>query len=87
VRSKKSTGNVNRSLPLATRPTSSATQLDLPARTVAVADVYEALTANRPYRAPLHSDAALALMAREPGSRVCPDAFDALEASIIQRYE
>jgi putative nucleotidyltransferase with HDIG domain len=62
-------------------------QLDLAARTVAVADVYEALTANRPYRAPLSSAAALALMGRERGSRLCPDAFDALEASIIQQYE
>ena len=34
-------------------------QLDAAARTLAVANVYEALTADRPYRAPLTPDAAL----------------------------
>ncbi|MDO8185462.1 HD domain-containing phosphohydrolase [Conexibacter sp. JD483] len=50
------------------------------ARTLAVADVFEALTAERPYRGPLAPDEALALMRREVGTAFCPHAFAALEA-------
>jgi putative nucleotidyltransferase with HDIG domain len=57
-------------------------QLDGPARILAVADVYEALTADRPYREPLTPDAALTLMARDCGTRLCAGALDALEASV-----
>jgi HD-GYP domain-containing protein (c-di-GMP phosphodiesterase class II) len=50
------------------------------ARTLAVADVFEALTAERPYRGPLSPCEALALMRREVGTAYCPHAFAALEA-------
>jgi HD-GYP domain-containing protein (c-di-GMP phosphodiesterase class II) len=49
------------------------------ARTLAVADVFEALTADRPYRGPMSSDEALALMRRDVGTAFCPHAFAALE--------
>lgn len=59
-------------------------QLDAAARTLAVADVYEALTADRPYREPLTPEAALKLMARDRGTRLCARALDALEASVTR---
>ncbi|HEX7290591.1 MAG TPA: HD domain-containing phosphohydrolase [Conexibacter sp.] len=49
------------------------------ARTLAVADVFEALTADRPYRGPMAPDEALALMRRDVGTGFCPQAFAALE--------
>ncbi len=42
-----------------------ADDLDLPMRVLAVADVYEALTATRPYRAALPVEQALAIIARD----------------------
>jgi HD-GYP domain-containing protein (c-di-GMP phosphodiesterase class II) len=52
------------------------------ARTLAVADVYEALTADRPYRGPMAPDEALALMRRDVGTAFCPHAFAALEGGL-----
>jgi HD-GYP domain-containing protein (c-di-GMP phosphodiesterase class II) len=54
------------------------TQLDLPARVLAVADVAEALSAHRPYRNALEPDEVLAIMAREAGSTLDAEAFEAL---------
>ena len=58
--------------------------LDVPARVLAVADVYEALTADRPYRAGLAPSTALSIIARERGSRLCPMVVDALAARIAR---
>jgi HD-GYP domain-containing protein (c-di-GMP phosphodiesterase class II) len=44
--------------------------IGLGARIIAVADVFEALTAERPYRAAMASDEALALMARDAGDHL-----------------
>ena len=52
------------------------------ARILAVADVFEALTADRPYRGPLPVDEALAIMRRDVGAAFCPRAFGALEAVV-----
>ena len=52
--------------------------LDLPARILGVADIYEALTADRPYRAGLSPGTALAIIARDRGTKLCADAVDAL---------
>ena len=57
-----------------------ADQLDLPSRVLAVADIYEALTADRPYRQGMSRDAALAIIVRDRETRLCGDAIDALEA-------
>ena len=55
-------------------------QLDFPSRVLAVADIYEALTADRPYRQGMSRDAALAIITRDRETRLCGDAIDALEA-------
>jgi HD-GYP domain-containing protein (c-di-GMP phosphodiesterase class II) len=57
-----------------------ADELDLPARILQVADVADALSAERPYRAALPVDEVLAIMRWEAGKRLDPDAFAALEA-------
>jgi HD-GYP domain-containing protein (c-di-GMP phosphodiesterase class II) len=49
------------------------------ARTLAVADVFEALTADRPYRDALSADEALEIMRRDVGAAFCSSAFAALE--------
>jgi len=54
------------------------TQLDLPARVLAVADVAEALSAHRPYRDALGPDEVLEIMAREAGTTLDAEAFEAL---------
>ena len=47
-------------------------------RALAVADVYEALTADRPYRAGLPREEALAIVRRQSGSALCPESVEAL---------
>lgn len=56
--------------------------LTMPMRVLAVADVYEALTSDRPYRPAYYSDDALELMRVDVPCRLDPDAFAALEASV-----
>ena len=51
----------------------------MPMRLLAVADVYEALTSDRPYRRRHGSDGALALMRPEVPQRLDPEAFSTLE--------
>ena len=58
-----------------------ATRLNRDARILAVADIYEALTAERPYRAALPPDEVRAIMRRDAGHALCPEALGALEAS------
>jgi HD-GYP domain-containing protein (c-di-GMP phosphodiesterase class II) len=55
-----------------------AAQLSPAARVLAVADVAEALSADRPYRAGLAPDVVLEIMARDAGPKLDPDAFTAL---------
>ncbi|MCB0872139.1 MAG: HD domain-containing protein [Thermoleophilia bacterium] len=52
------------------------------ARILAAADVFDALTADRPYRDGMPVDVALGIMRAEVGSALCPEAFAALEASL-----
>ncbi|HJU47787.1 MAG TPA: HD-GYP domain-containing protein, partial [Gaiellaceae bacterium] len=59
-----------------------AEELSAASRLLAVADIFEALTAERPYRAPLAEDEALGLMALDVGTKLCRDAFDALGAHV-----
>ena len=58
-----------------------AFDLSRPARILAVADVYEALTADRPYREAMPRERALAIVREQRGSGLCPAAVDALEAA------
>jgi HD-GYP domain-containing protein (c-di-GMP phosphodiesterase class II) len=53
-------------------------QLEPEARILAVADVYEALTADRPYRAGMTPEAALAILARDAGTRLSAEAIEGL---------
>ncbi len=55
-------------------------QLDDSARILCVADVCEALTADRPYRAGMTPEAAFALMRREFAGKLCSTAIDSLES-------
>jgi HD-GYP domain-containing protein (c-di-GMP phosphodiesterase class II) len=59
-----------------------AFDLSRPARVLAVADVYEALTAERPYRGPMPSEQALEIVRSDRGSGLCPAAVDALERAV-----
>ena len=52
------------------------------ARILAVADIFEAMTAERPYRAAMPAEQALALMRAEAGTKLCPDAFAALSGAL-----
>ncbi len=56
-------------------------------RALAVADVYDALTATRPYRAPMDRDEALALIANDRGKALCPTACDALTVVTKTNHE
>jgi HD-GYP domain-containing protein (c-di-GMP phosphodiesterase class II) len=53
-------------------------QLSAMARALAVADVYEALTADRPYRAGLPRDEAVGMLRRQSGTALCPEGVEAL---------
>jgi len=54
--------------------------IPLAARLMAVADVYDALISRRPYKAPMHHDAALAHIRAGAGSHFDPRIVDALAA-------
>jgi HD-GYP domain-containing protein (c-di-GMP phosphodiesterase class II) len=60
-------------------------ELSLPARVLAVADVYEALTADRPYRPALTEADAIDVIRLDTPARLDADAVDALEA-VAGRY-
>jgi hypothetical protein len=64
-----------------------AEQLDFPSRILVVADIYEALTADRPYRAGMSREDALAIINRDRGSKLCANAIDALEAHTLALAE
>lgn len=57
-----------------------AGELPLGHRVLAVADVYDALSAERPYRAALPRDEVLGIIRKEAGSGVCPVCVEGLEA-------
>jgi HD-GYP domain-containing protein (c-di-GMP phosphodiesterase class II) len=57
-----------------------ATQLDPAARTLAVADIYDAITEDRPYRPAMTRDAAIAILESQRGTRLDSDAIDAIIA-------
>ncbi len=59
-----------------------AEQLPELSRVLAVADVYDALSASRPYRHALAQAEAFAIMEREGGSGFCPDCLDALRCTV-----
>ncbi len=56
-----------------------ARELDQPSRILAVADVAEALSADRPYRGALSPDEVLEIMRQDAGTKLDADAVEALE--------
>jgi putative nucleotidyltransferase with HDIG domain len=59
-----------------------AFDLSRPARVLAVADVWEALTSARPYRSAMEPQAAMEIVAADRGIGLCPAAVDALEGAV-----
>lgn len=57
-------------------------QITRETRIITVCDFYDALTADRPYRAAMPVDDALAVIAEEVGSAIDGDCFDALRAAV-----
>ena len=57
-----------------------ASQLDTPARILAVADVFEALTAQRPYRKDLTSEEVSTIILKKVGHALCPAVHEALQS-------
>jgi HD-GYP domain-containing protein (c-di-GMP phosphodiesterase class II) len=56
--------------------------LPLAARVLAVADVCDALSAERPYRAAMPRERVLEIMRRDAGPALCPESFAALEEAL-----
>jgi HD-GYP domain-containing protein (c-di-GMP phosphodiesterase class II) len=63
-----------------------AADLPVSARALAAADVFEALTGDRPYRTPMEPDDALAIARRDPG-RLDQECVEALAAGLQQAAE
>ncbi len=59
-----------------------APDLAIGARIVAVADVFEALTADRPYRAAMSRQQALGIMRAEAGEHLAGDVIEALSMTL-----
>ena len=53
--------------------------LDGPSRILAVADMYEALSADRPYRAGMSYEGAMAILRKDSNTKLCATALDGLE--------
>jgi HD-GYP domain-containing protein (c-di-GMP phosphodiesterase class II) len=62
----------------------SAAELTMPMRLLAMADVYEALTSERPYRPALRSDEALGIIRADVPERLGREAFTALERLLAE---
>ncbi len=58
----------------------SGTAIDLASRILVVSDIYDALTSDRPYRAGMPEQKAMAILESERGVKLCPVALDALDA-------
>jgi putative nucleotidyltransferase with HDIG domain len=61
-----------------------AADLTVAMRVLAVADIFDALTAHRPYRAAMELERALAIVGEQAGSGLCPAAVEALEAAVAR---
>jgi HD-GYP domain-containing protein (c-di-GMP phosphodiesterase class II) len=56
-----------------------AKQLDEASRILTVVDIYDALTTDRPYRAGMSHEAAMTIIMKERGDKLCPRVVDAME--------
>ena len=57
-----------------------ADELDLPARILCVADIFDAISSDRPYRKAMVPAVITSILERDRGTRLCPVALDALQA-------
>lgn len=57
-----------------------ATQLPMSARAITVADIYDALSAKRPYRDTLRTEKVFEIISREVPHALAPSCFEALKA-------
>lgn len=64
----------------------SGDQLDLGMRCLTAADVFDALTAERPYRGPMSREEALAIMRKDAGTAFDPRCLEALETVEPDRH-
>ena len=55
-------------------------RIDDAARMLVVSDIYDALTSDRPYRAGMPQEKAMAILEKDRGTKLCPVALDALDA-------
>lgn len=62
-------------------------EIDLDTRIVTTADIFDALTADRPYRKAMQVSVALDLMARDVGTAIDPDCFAALQRGLDRMHE
>lgn len=62
----------------------SAADISLETRIITTADIFDAITADRPYRGPIPIPAALAIMEAEVGTAIDADCFNALKAALQQ---
>lgn len=63
----------------------SAEHLTLPMRILAVADMYEALSASRPYRADMSQLQAMKILEKNSPCGICPEVLSALKCSLDQK--
>lgn len=61
-----------------------AQTISLETRIISVADFFDALTADRPYRGALQLEEALAIMREQVGTRIDAECFDALNTIVAR---
>ena len=61
-----------------------AEQIDVATRIITVADIFDAITADRPYRGPIPIPRALEMMAGTVGTAIDADCFEALKAALAR---
>lgn len=62
-------------------------QISLPARICAIVDVFDAITAARPYRGPTHPTETLKIMSKGRGSQFDPKLYDAFTSVVAKMLE
>ncbi|MGS0743962.1 HD-GYP domain-containing protein [Glaciimonas sp. GG7] len=61
-----------------------AEDISIETRIITTADIFDAITADRPYRGPIPVPRALDMMAETVGSAIDPDCFEALKAALVK---
>lgn len=62
-----------------------AEELSLDARLLTVADIFEAMSAARPYREAVPTDCVVEMLERDAGTAICPTALDGLKTWLARR--